>query len=88
MIKRYNTSELWNRALPKVYTYSSNKLVSALTEHFDFTGANIAVIVKMSIEQAFSENKTELSFDLMKPFLEIVGREALGANYKPLTLKV
>lgn len=80
--------KLWNCALPKGYTYSSNELVTALSEHFEFTGANIAVVVKMSIEQAFSENKTELSFDLMNPFLEIVGREALGTDYKPLILNV
>jgi SpoVK/Ycf46/Vps4 family AAA+-type ATPase len=80
--------KLWNRALPKGYTYSSNKLVTTLSEHFDFTGANIAVVVKMSIEQAFSDSKTELSLDLMNPFLEIVGREVLGTNYKPITLKI
>lgn len=76
--------KLWNSTLPNGYHYSSNELVIALSEHFAFSGANIAVVVKMSIEHAFSENKAELSRELMDPFLEIVGREAMGSNYKPL----
>ena len=79
--------KLWNSTLPNGYHYSSNELVIALSEHFAFSGANIAVVVKMSIEYAFSGNKTELSRELMDPFLEIVGREAMGSNYKPLIFK-
>lgn len=41
----------------------------------------------MSIEHGFLENKTELSRKLMDLFLEIVGRETMGANYKPLIFK-
>lgn len=79
--------QLWNNALPNGYSYISQAFVEALSEHFAFTGANIAVVIKMSIEKAFSEGKTVLSANLMAPFLEIVGREVAGANYRPLTFK-
>lgn len=79
--------QLWNNALPNGYSFSSTDFVDALSEHFNFTGANISVAVKISVEKAFSENTKVLTSDLMKPFLEIVGREVIGANYRPLNFK-
>lgn len=79
--------QLWNSSIPEGYTYESEELVNALSLSFDFTGANIAVVVKMSVEKAFSEKKTVLTASLMAPFLEIVGREVAGANYRPLIFK-
>ncbi len=79
--------QLWNNALPDGYSYQSETYVNAMSNHFDFTGANISVVVKMSIEKAFSEGANILTSELMNPFLEIVGREVTGSNYRPLIFK-
>jgi ATP-dependent 26S proteasome regulatory subunit len=76
---------LWERALPEGYKFSSENLLNALAKHFDFTGANISVVIKMSVERSFSENSKEISLELMAPFLEIVGREITGVGYRPLS---
>lgn len=79
--------QLWNNTLPEGYSYQSEAFLDALANHFDFTGANIAVVVKMSVEKAFTENTKVLTPELMAPFLEIIGREVIGANYRPLIFK-
>jgi len=79
--------KLWSNALPDGYSYQSKKLVEALSKHFDFTGANIAVVVKMSVEKAFSEGAKVLTHDLIAPFTEIVGREVAGVGFRPLNFK-
>jgi len=79
--------QLWQKGLPKGYSFSSEEYLDALAKHFDFTGANISVVIKMSIEYAFAHGEKELSPELMMPFLEIVGREVAGANFRPLIFK-
>lgn len=79
--------QLWNNALPDGYSYPSKAFVEALSEHFAFTGANIAVVVKMSVEKAFSVGTKVLTHELIAPFTEIVGREIAGVGFKPLSFK-
>lgn len=76
---------LWERSLPEGYSFSSENLVKALAKHFDFSGANISVVIKLCVEFAFSQGVTELSLKLMSPFLDLVGREVAGGGYRPLT---
>lgn len=79
--------QLWNNALPNGYSYSSPDLVVALSKHFDFTGANIAIVVKMSVEEAFSQKTKIITSELIAPFTEIVGRELAGVGFRPLNFK-
>lgn len=77
--------QLWHNALPEGYTFSSQELVEQLAHQYEFTGANIAAVVKMSVEHSFAQNTRQLTGEVLAAFVFIVGREVFGSSFRPFT---
>lgn len=83
--KETERKELWKRYLPKGVNFINEQLLAYLTKEYSYTGANVRNVMEMVALELYHQQKSDITFNIIEPYLAIENVKSFGQNHARVT---
>lgn len=83
--KETERKELWKQYLPKGVNFINEQLLEYLTNEYSYTGANVRNVMEMVALELHHQQKTDITFNIIEPYLAIENVKSFGQNHARVT---